>query len=102
MITADEITRVLDQYPTLGHHGFDTPRPELTTDFMLQVEDARQWLQRGGSTSSIVGSYRGAHLVAAATGRYVSNGAYIIGAILSGHTPRPRKIPGPNSRFAKR
>lgn len=83
-----DIQRVFADHPGLGVHGFGTLPPEPHGDFQHQVYSARSWIEASRVRAMVAmrrgDSYRLKHVIEDATGRYISNGACIVAAVLAG------------------
>ena len=104
-VKPDDVARVLGELPDLGVLGFADPGqpPQRATafgaDFVGQVDTAVKFIRARGLALA-AGSYTTKHQVERTAGRYVSNGALIVAAVLTGHRP-VRHRQGPNCKFER-
>ena len=95
-----DVHSVLAALPDLGYHGFGSPPPARLDEFTREVAAACQWLKAPGRSRVLErhGSYRVKHLVERSAQTYISNGAAVVAAVLSGFEPVRSRF-GPNCRF---
>jgi hypothetical protein len=104
MLPAD-IASALARFPTLRNRGFedDSALPldfrddDVRTIRMVQVLIRRYFAET--KTTQPLGSYGLKHLAERLLGAYVSNGAFILAAILEGVRVSPNGGRDPNARF---
>jgi hypothetical protein len=106
------IEQVLEEHPTLSANGFDSRRAasfegthqERVSEFHSVIEEVNEcldWLSDIRMIKTICysrGSYGLKHDVENDCGRYISNGAFIMAALMRGYPMR--RNDGPNAWFA--
>jgi len=103
MISENRLKKILRGQPSLCTTGFDANGPAPGEDFLHQVSAALQWLSSDPFRSKLVerrGSYALKHIIERDIGTYISNGATIAAAALSGFEV-VRASTGPNCRFRR-
>lgn len=103
MSIPDEVQAVLAQHPDLTPTGLGTDGRPPSADFFRQVAAGVKWLSRTDTARRVVekrGSYALKHIIERDVGTYISNGAAIAAAAISGFEI-VRTGAGPNCRFRK-